>query len=223
MDVNSLDLIQRSPEWFAIRLGKLTSSGIAPMLARRKSGGWSSTRQNYLVQLMLERLTGAPAGSDFQSKAMADGIEREPLGKAAYEFEKNATIQPVGFVPHPRIGMSGSSPDGFVGERGVVEFKSPIPATHWATLHAKKSIKPVDEEYVNQMQWHLACTGRQWCDFVSFCPEFPPTMQLVDVRCYRDARRIAELESAALTFLAEVAKAVAEAAADHGVQPCITI
>lgn len=189
---------QRTEEWIAERLGKLTASRVADMLARTKSG-WGAGRANYLAELVLERLTGKPVDS-YVSPAMQWGTDNEPAARAAYEYRMDATVELVGFVPHPTIPMSGASPDGFVGEDGLVEFKCPNSATHMETLTEGK----VPERYRLQMLWQMACTGRQWADFVSYDPRFPEEMTLFVSRVERDDARIAEIESEAVLFLNDV-------------------
>lgn len=189
---------QRSEEWFAERLGKLTASRVADMMARTKSG-YSTSRANYAAELVLERLTGTRV-EGFTNAAMQWGADKEPDARAGYEFRTNSTVELVGFVPHPLIPMSGASPDGLVGDDGLVEIKCPIPATHMDTLSADS----IADKYVLQMQWQMACTGRQWCDFVSYDPRFPQEMALFIRRVPRDAKRIAEIENEAVLFLNDV-------------------
>ncbi len=189
---------QRTEQWYADRLGKLTASRVADMLARTKSG-WSTSRANYLAELVLERITGKRADG-FVSSAMQRGTDLEGDARIAYEFRTNATIEPVGFVPHPTVPMSGASPDGLIGTDGLVEFKCPNSATHMDTLSAGA----VPDKYVLQIQWQLACTGRKWCDFVSFDPRFPEAMTLFIKRLERDDARIAEIENQAVLFLNDV-------------------
>jgi putative phage-type endonuclease len=191
-------IVQGSPEWFDARLGKLTASRIADALARTKSG-WGASRANYLAELVTERLTGVPAES-FTTPAMQRGSDLEADARAAYEFQKDLDVEPVGFVPHPTIGDAGASPDGLVGEDGLVEFKCPNTSTHLQTLLGE----PVAAKYVKQMQWQMACTGRAWCDFASFDPRLPEPMQLFIQRFDRDDKLIREMEAEAVEFLAEV-------------------
>jgi len=189
---------QRSAEWHQERLGNLTASRVADMLTRTKTG-WGASRGNYLAELVLERLTGVPT-EGFSSAAMQWGTDHEPDARAAYEYRTNATVELVGFVPHPVIPMSGASPDGLVGDNGLVEFKCPNSATHMETLTAGA----VPEKYRLQMQWQMACTGRDWCDFVSFDPRFPEEMVMFITRVDRASAKITEIENEAVLFLNEV-------------------
>lgn len=189
---------QGGEEWVAARLGKVTASRIADMLARTKSG-WAASRANYAAELVTERLTGIQTDS-FKSAAMQWGTDVEPAAKVAYEFWREAVVDQVGFIDHPTIPMAGASPDGTVGADGLVEVKCPLTATHIATLLDAK----VPSRYVLQMQWQMACTGRAWCDFVSFDPRLPEEMRLFVQRVHRDDDKIAEVENEVVLFLNEV-------------------
>lgn len=191
-------LEQGSEAWIEARLGKVTASRIADMLARTKSG-WSTSRANYAAELVTERLTGMQAES-FKSAAMQWGTDVEPRARVAYEFWRETVVAPVGFVDHPTIQMAGASPDGTVGEDGLLEIKCPLTATHIETLLEGK----VPSRYVLQMQWQMACTGRQWCDFVSFDPRMPENMSLFVQRVERDQDKIAEVENEVVLFLNDV-------------------
>lgn len=195
---------QGSPEWFALRLGKVTASRIADMLAKTKSG-WGAGRANYLAELVAERLTGVTTDS-YTSAAMQRGSETEPDARAAYEFHADVEIVPAAFVPHHSIGMAGASPDGLVGDDGLVEIKCPLTATHIDTLLGGS----VPGKYVLQMQWQMACTRRAWCDFVSYDPRLPEAMRLFVRRVKRDDVQIADLEREVTIFLTEVAHKVSE-------------
>ena len=197
---------QGTPEWFAQRLGKATASRIADIIARTKTG-YSTSRANYAAELVCERLTGAQA-ERFTNAAMQWGTEKEPDAKAAYEFIHNAQVEPAEFVPHPTIAMTGASPDGYVGDVGLIEVKCPISATHIETLLRGQ----VPDKYEVQMLWQMACTGRQWCDFASFDPRMPPALQLFIVRVPRDQALIDAYEAEVRTFLAEVADVLARLA-----------
>jgi putative phage-type endonuclease len=189
---------QRSSDWFAARLGKLTASRIADATARIKNG-WGASRDNLMATLVCERLTGKQADS-FTNAAMQWGTDHEDEARSAYEFELGVTVEKVGFLDHPSIDMAGASPDGLVGAEGLVEIKCPETKGHIETLLSKK----VPEKYIKQMQWQMACTGRQWCDFVTYDPRMPQELQLWALRVLRDDKAIAELEKEARLFLAEL-------------------
>ena len=191
-------ITQGSPEWFAARLGKVTASKVADVIARTKSGP-AASRANYAAQLICERLTGEAAES-FSNAAMQWGTDQEPFAREAYEFRAGVFVDQVGFIVHPRITDAGASPDGMVGADGMVEIKCPNTATHLDTLD---SGKPAGK-YITQMQWQMACTDRAWCDFVSFDPRLPEELQLFCVRIDRDDDMIANLEAEVIAFLVEI-------------------
>lgn len=191
-------IVQGSPEWFAARCGLVTASKVADVVARTKSG-WGASRANYMAQLVAERLTGVVAES-YSNAAMQWGTDMEPEARRTYEFFTNATVEEASFVPHPVILETGASPDGYVGPDGLVEIKCPNTATHIETLLNGA----VPGKYITQIQWQIACTGRQWCDFVSFDPRMPATMSLFIKRVHRDDEQIASLEKEVAEFLIEL-------------------
>jgi putative phage-type endonuclease len=192
-------ILQYSEEWFTQRLGKATASRMADLTARTKSG-WGASRANYMAQLIAERLTGVP-GESYTSAAMQWGIDTEPEARTAYDFYSSGPeVEPCGFIVHPSIPMSGGSPDGMVGLYGLVEIKCPNTATHIDTLLSGT----VPDKYVKQMQWQMACTRRQWCDFVSYDPRMPEAMRLFVKRVPRADSDIRLLEKAVAEFLAEL-------------------
>lgn len=189
---------QRSEEWFAARLGKVTASRVADVVARTKSG-WGASRANYMAELIAERLTGTPA-ERFTNSAMQWGADIEPEARISYEFLSGMDVEQVGFVEHPAIAMSGASPDGLCGADGLVEIKCPNTATHIDTLIGRE----VPAKYITQMQWQMACTERQWCDFVSFDPRLPESMKIFVKRVPRDDSLIKDLEDEVTLFLMEL-------------------
>jgi putative phage-type endonuclease len=189
---------QGSDAWFNIRIGKVTASRVADVLAKTKTG-YSTTRDNYMAQLVCERLTGQK-GESFTNAAMQHGTETEPLARAAYEARYDVLVDEVGFVSHPTIEMSGASPDGFVGDDGLIEIKCPNTATHIETLLSES----VPNKYYTQMQFQIACTGRKWCDFVSFDNRLPTELQMFVKRVPRDDMYIKLIEDEIVKFLAEL-------------------
>jgi len=190
---------QGSAEWLLDRCGKVTASRIADLMAKRRDGQPSSDRINYKAQLVAERLTGCVAPS-FTNAAMIHGTETEPEARRAYEFFVDRDVQQVGFIPHPTIAMSGASPDGLVGDDGLLELKCPNTATHIETLLTGR----IPDKYFKQMQFQMACTEREWCDFASYDPRMPERMRLFVKRVNRDAEDLAEIEAAVSAFLAEI-------------------
>lgn len=197
-----MTIVQGSPEWFAQRVGKVTASRLVDVVAKIKSGE-SASRAGYRAELVAERLTGKAAES-FSSAEMKWGTDCEPLARAAYEAETGDLVEEVAMIPHPVIAMAGASPDGLVGFVGQLEIKCPNTKTHIDTILSGEA----PAKYIPQMQWQMACCGRQWCDFVSFDPRMPADMQLFIKRVPRDDKLIAEYEAEVIKFLAEVDETV---------------
>lgn len=200
---------QRSEEWHELRLGKVTASRVADVIARTKSG-WGASRANYMAELVAERLTGVRAEA-YVNAAMQRGTDLEPLARSTYEFFTNRTVVEIGFVSHPSIADTGASPDGLLGDDGLIEIKVPNTSTHIETLLSGA----VPGKYVTQMQWQMACAGRAWCDFVSFDPRMPATMSMFIKRVQRDDAMIASLEKDVAEFLAELRDTVSQLRAKY--------
>lgn len=196
---------QRTPEWFAARLGCVTASMADCVLA----GKDTAKRQGYLAQLVAERLTGR-SPETFLSPAMQWGIDTEPLARAAYQ-SAHELVDEVGFVRHPQIEWCGASPDGMVGDDGLIEIKCPNSATHVEYL-IDQIIPP---RYKPQMMLQLACTQRKWCDFVSFDPRLPEDLQLFVLRFVPEPGALAKLENAVREFLADVESTIHTLGAHH--------
>jgi putative phage-type endonuclease len=188
---------QRSPEWYAARLGRATASRFYDILARTRSG-YASTRMNYRAELVIERLTGQSVET-YQNAAMVWGTDTEPLARTTYMLTTGNFATECGFFAHNEIA-AGASPDGLIEDDGTIEIKSPNPATHLETLH----LGSIPARYVPQVQGQLWITGRKWCDFISFDPRLPTNAQLFIQRIERDDNYIANLEQEVIKFLAEV-------------------
>lgn len=186
---------QGTAEWLAERAGKVTASALSNVMMAKTTAGY----QNYLAQLICERLTGQPVET-FKSAAMEYGTETEPQARAFYELETGLTVAECGFIPHPSLEWSGASPDGLIGDDGLVEIKCPQPAKHIKNLMGGT----IDKAYSLQMAWQMECTGREWCDFVSFNPSFPDHLQLQITRVERDAELVEEIKAAVTAFLADL-------------------
>lgn len=197
-----IEITQGSPEWFAQRLGKVTASRIKDVMAKGKTGE-AATRASYRAQLVAERLSGKVA-EGFTTASMKWGTDCEPLARAAYEAETGNMVTEVAMIEHKTIAMAGASPDGLIGADGLLEIKCPETKTHIDTILADKA----PSEYIMQMQWQMACTGRQWVDFVSFDPRMPNEMQIFIKRVTRDEAKIAEIEAEVNKFLAEVEQTI---------------
>ena len=189
---------QRTDEWFAARLGKVTASRVADLMATTKSG-YAASRENLMAQLIVERLTGQKQES-YSNAAMQWGTEQEPFARAAYEIATGTMVDECGFVSHPMIDSAGASPDGLVAEDGLVEIKCPNTATMIDILITQT----VPSKYNTQMQMQMACTGRLWCDFVCFDPRLPAKAQLWIKRVPRNPEFIIKMEMEIVKFLDEL-------------------
>jgi putative phage-type endonuclease len=161
--------------------------------------------QNYMAQLVCERLTGQPVET-FKSAAMEHGNETEPQARAFYEIETGNDVTEVGFISHPSIEWSGASPDGLIGDDGLIEIKCPQPAKHIKNLTGGT----IDKAYMLQMQFQMECTGRTWCDFVSFNPSFPEHLKMQVTRVDVDPKLQAELREKVSDFVHQVESKLAE-------------
>jgi len=157
-----------------------------------------------MAQLVCERLTGKPT-EGFSNAAMEWGVEQEAAARDAYSAKVGELVTEVGFVDHPSIANSGASPDGVVGA-GIVEIKCPSTATHIEYLFEREP----PQKYFYQMQWQMACEGADWCDWVSYDPRMPESLQLLVVRIPRDPDCITLLEREVSGFLAELDVKVAK-------------
>lgn len=191
------EIIQGSDAWKQLRAGKVTASRVKDIVATTKTG-YSTSRDKYMTQLLLERLTNTVADS-YTNDAMSWGTEQEPFARAAYEAAKSVMVDQVAFVNHPTIEMAGASPDGLVNDDGLVELKCPMSHTHLESI-----LGGIDDQYKVQVQWQMACTGAKWTDLCSFDPRFPAELQLVIKRFERDDAYIATLEKEVIKFLTEL-------------------
>ena len=194
-----MNSLQRTPEWIAARRGCLTASSVADILPG-KTGKYRDSRENLMNILVAERDSGR-ARESFTSNAMLWGIEHEDEAREEYEVQTGELVDLVGFMLHPDIPFLGASPDGLVGQDGLIEIKCPTPATQIKYIRAGV----VPEEYRPQILLQLIVTGRKWCDFVSF----DPRAQKARFFCVRWTPT--EEEKSAL--LAECKKFLAETAA----------
>ncbi|EAR9945704.1 YqaJ viral recombinase family protein [Salmonella enterica] len=192
-------MLQRSPEWFAARCGKVTSSRLYDVMARTKSG-YAASRQNYMAELICQRLTGKPE-EGFTNAAMMRGTELEPVAREMYALnEFDAVISEVGLIDHPTIAGFAASPDGLVNDDGLIEIKCPNTWTHLQTL---KTGVP-KRQYLLQMHAQMMCTGRKWCDFVSFDDRLPPELAYFKTRINFDEVLAEEIEQEVVKFLTEL-------------------
>ena len=199
---DTANLVQGSDAWMQARLGRVTASRIADVVAKAKTGnGWGESRRKYRKQLAIERRKKKPLSGLYKNAIMDRGNEVEPQAREEYIKATFNDVTEVGFVPHPRIDMSGASPDGLVAPDGIIQIKCPLDEAHYETLKNDK----IDGGYIKQIQWEMACTERNWADYVSFNPEWEEEEdRLKIIRVDRDDEMIAELEKQVVIFLKEV-------------------
>lgn len=191
------DIEQGSDEWHAVRCGKITASRLDDVMAEIKSGE-AATRRGYRAELVAERLGGKV--DKYVSPAMRWGTEQEPYARAAYEVATGNFVDQIGFADHPTIPMCGASPDGLIGEEGVLEIKCPNTATHLSYL--RNGVVPA--EYLKQTQWNLEVLGRKWLHFVSFDPRLPRHLQLFIRVVKRDDKFLDEARKKVREFNSDV-------------------
>lgn len=184
---------QRTEQWYADRLGHATGSRASDILA----GKDTQARRGYLTQIVTERLTNRQQDG-YINADMQRGIDIEPIARAAYQASREL-VDEVGFVRHPTIQWFGASPDGLVGDDGLIELKCPRSTTH---LDYWQSGKP-PAKYVPQMLAQLSCTRRKWVDFVSFDDRFPEHLQLYVARFQPTQEIIEQFEQKVIEFLKE--------------------
>jgi putative phage-type endonuclease len=192
---------QRSDAWFAARIGKVTASKVKDVMARGRGNAPSASRTNYMMQLLCERLTGTRE-EGFTSAAMQRGTDLEPVARSAYEVDQGVMTAETGLILHPRIEGFAASPDGVVGDKGLLEIKCPNTATHVSTLRSASH----DSAYDWQMLAQMSCANRDWVDFVSFDDRMPEELQYFCARFHRDDKRVNEMEAEVKLFLEELAE-----------------
>ncbi|WP_319061947.1 lambda-exonuclease family protein [Pseudomonas aeruginosa] len=201
-------MLQQTDDWFAQRLGKVTASKVKDVMAKGRGGAPSATRQNYMMQLLCERLTGKRE-EGYTNAAMQRGNDLEPIARAAYEMYEDCEVLEVGLILHPSIEGFGASPDGVIlldnGRRGL-EIKCPNTAQHIAVIQSGKH----DTQYEWQMLAQMACAELESVDFVSFDDRLPEELQYVCFRYHRDEARIREMEAEVMAFLEELAELEAD-------------
>ncbi|WP_455466933.1 lambda exonuclease family protein [Bartonella sp. B39] len=193
---------QRTAEWFQVRLGKITASNIYNVLSKTAKGLPTSKYDDYKITLITERLT-EEISPHYETEDMRWGIDHEEDAIKEYEFIYDTHVTKCGFIQHPTMEMAGASPDGLIGDHGLIEVKCPRSKTH-IRFFLDNQIKP---EYLAQMQFQMACTGRQWCDFVSYDPRFTgqsAPLRIKAKRVHRDEKQIAYINKAVEAFLVEI-------------------
>lgn len=195
-------MIQRTDEWYMARKGCVGGSSISDVMAK----GAGKTRHALMMRIVAERLASKPIET-YKSAAMERGIELEAQAITEYELANNCFVERVGWISHPSIEFCGCSPDGLVGNAGLIEIKCPLITTATEYFIDKK----IPRDYMLQMQWQMAVTDRKWCDYVVYCPDFADSkMWLNVVKVERDEKSISEITEEVKKFLGEVEKIIAE-------------
>lgn len=192
--------LQSSPGWIRERIGCVSASRMKDVLDFRKDGKPGARRLAYMAELVTERANDMATDHPI-TPPMRRGLAEEPNARAEYEEYTGNLVAPARWVPHPRIEYAGSTPDGFLGRDGLVEFKVPMPTTY-TTWRLAGEIPP---EHIPQLLFQCATTGRKWVDFCAYSPEATnPRLRLFIRRFEPTAEQIAEIEQAAIEFLAQV-------------------
>lgn len=197
--MTSFDHLQRTPEWHAARLGKITGSRITDVVGRTKTGSYAAARDTYKWNLVTERITGVPTVAKV-TPAMQWGIDNEEDAKVMYSILRDVEIEEVGFILHPDLPFAGASPDGLIGGDGLIEVKCMETVNHLRCIHT--GVLP--DYYINQCQWQMVVTERDWCDLVLYDPRVPDELQMRVLRVEHDEDRAAELEEEVEKFEAEI-------------------
>ena len=195
---DAIHLEQGTEEWKMARLGHVSASNLDAVMAKVKTGE-SKTRLDYKIRVATEQITNAIQDS-YSNQYMEWGIEQEPFARMAYEARAEAFVEKTGFWKHPEIKWFGCSPDGLVGDDGLIEIKCPKSTTHVKYLLDNK----LPEDYYWQVHGQMLVTGRKWVDFISFDPRMPEHKQLFIHRVNRDEEIMAQLKVAVIGFLSEV-------------------
>jgi len=195
---NTAMLEQGSEEWKQSRCGIISASRMSDVTAKIKTG-YAASRKNYMSELIVERLTNITADF-YMNAAMQHGTDTEPQARAAYEFINDLEVKQVGFIKHPKMDFAGASPDGLVGDDGLIEIKCPTTGTHIELLVSKK----IPKKYFDQMQFQMCCTGRKWCDYMSFDPRMPEHLNKLIIRVDRDDKYIQGMEIEVIKFNSEI-------------------
>jgi len=202
--MNALGIFYPEPEWYAARIGLMTSSKVHDAITPRQKGGTHelASRRNLRMQMIAEMLTGRTT-EHYVSPAMDWGVENESRARVAYEYRTGKDAEPLGIVMHPDNPRAAATADGWVKHNGILEIKCPETSTHLEYLESGA----IPKEYLNQIDWQMACCGPEieWCDFVSYDPRIEADeLQMLIVRRERNVERIAEMEEAVNQFLSEL-------------------
>lgn len=212
-------MIQGSQEWIDARVGKVTASRVSACFTQpRKGESVSKMRESLFADLLAERVTGKPTVAHYagDDSALAWGKNTEVFARAAYTERMAAGISEAGFIDHPAVPMSGASPDGLVGTHGGVEIKCPNTKTHLETVRKGK----VPPQYLAQIKWNMACTGRLWWDFISFDPR-AEEQQYFCARVEADPADLRAMEAGVFAFILELEARLADYYAKEEERLCL--
>ena len=185
---------QNSHEWYAIKLGKLTASNIATLT------GESQTRKTLIYEKASSIITGI-IPKQIYSEPLIRGRELESNAKDMYEFINDVEVKQVGFVELNKF--VGASPDGLIGDIGLVEFKCPKPSKFMQQIIEGKT--SIEKLYIYQMQMQIYVCGKQWCDYVIYNEDFKNPIHTI--RIERDEEIIADIKETidrAITDIKEI-------------------
>lgn len=198
--ISDIEIPQGSPEWFAVRCGKITASRLGDIM-RKTKWGESTYKAKVRLELAIERITGKSVSSVVMNQAMRDGVDREPDARTLFEAATGKEVALCGSFDHPTIVNTSASPDGLLrGENAVLEIKCPTHATHAKNLMSETMPK----NYIYQVQWQIACTESDYAYFASYHPDYPPELRLKWVKVERDDSVIKSLEEAVRQFDIEI-------------------
>jgi putative phage-type endonuclease len=203
--MEDITLIQGTAEWMQARCGSVGASQVSDLMSKGKNGAESTGYANLRAKMVAERLSGCVI-EGYTNGYMERGNTDESAAREVYEFVTGNIVEQVGLIRHPTIPFFHASPDGLIGDDGMLELKRKIPALHIAYLLKNE----VPTEYRKQMTAQLACSGRQFVEFASYCPEMPEDLQLFKIRFHRDEDAIKEMETAVVAFNASVEKMLAD-------------
>ena len=198
--ISDIEIPQGSPEWFAVRCGKITASRLGDIM-RKTKWGESTYKAKVRLELAIERITGKSVSSVVMNQAMRDGVDREPDARTLFEAATGKEVALCGSFDHPTIVNTSASPDGLLrGENAVLEIKCPTHATHAKNLMSETMPK----NYIYQVQWQIACTESDYAYFASYHPDYPPELRLKWVKVEKDDSVIKSLEEAVRQFDIEI-------------------
>ena len=186
---------QGSAEWLSLRLGKVTASKVSDVLSKGRGSAPSKMSETYMIELIAEVLTGN-SKPFFENDAMRWGTETEPQARAMYAVNNDfVDVKEVAFVEHNE--QIGISPDGLIGEDGLLEAKCPN-----TTTQLKRALSDdYSADYKAQIQMQLWVTEREWCDFLSFDPRLDCEAGYLQQRVFRDEEYIEEMKTKVYAFV----------------------